>query len=214
MSQQTPTLNASLRTHHGSRHTRRLRAAGKLPAVIYGHGEAPLSISLDEKETLRHLHQGIHVFTVRTEHGEETCLVKDLQFGYLGDNVIHIDMARVNLDEEVEVRVHLEFRGTPAAAAKAGVVLTHGLNEIEVACKVRDIPDAIVIDLGSMGEAGLHAREIPLPAGARLLTDPEAVIAHLEFVAEAVAGEAAAPQSAASPEVVTARKDKEGGAAG
>jgi large subunit ribosomal protein L25 len=209
MSHQTPTLAASLRTHHGSRHARRLRAAGRLPAVIYGHGEAPLSVSLDAKETLRFLHQGIHVFTVKTEGGEETCLVKDLQFGSLGDNVIHLDMARVNLDEEVTVRVHLEFRGAPAAAAKAGVVLTHTLNEIEVACKVRSIPDSIRVDLERMSGEAFLVGDIALPEGVRLVTSAEVPVAHLEFVAEVEAAEAATPAAAAEPAAVRKEKEKE-----
>lgn len=207
MSHQTPTLQASLRTHHGSRHARRIRAAGKLPAVIYGHGEAPLSVSLDAKETLRYLHQGIHVFTVRTDGGEQTVLVKDLQFGYLGDNVIHLDMARVNLDEEVVVRVHLEFRGAPAAAAKAGVVLTHTLTEIEVSCKVRDIPESIRVDLDRMSGEAFLVGEIALPQGVRAVTEAEVPVAHLEFVAEVGGGEAALPEAAAEP--AAARKEKE-----
>lgn len=210
MSHETPTLEAHVRDRLGSRYAKRLRAAGRLPAVIYGHGEAPVAVTLDAKETLRYLHQGIHVFHVATGSGQETCLVKDLQFGHLGDDVIHVDLSRVNLDEEVEVKVHLHFVGAPAAAAKAGVVLTHTLNEVEVRCKVRDIPEEIRVDLEKMVGEAFTVADLAMPTGCSPITAKDALVAHLEFVTEAAEGEAAASPSGASPEVLTARKEKEG----
>lgn len=209
MSSETPTLEAHVRDRLGSRYAKRLRATGRMPAVIYGHGETPLAVSLDAKETLRHLHHGSHVFRVVTDRGEETCLVKDLQFGHLGDDVIHVDLTRVNLDEEVEVLVHLEFAGAPAAAAKAGVVLTHVLNEIEVRCKVRDIPESIRVDLEKMEGDSMTVGDLVLPAGCVAKTAAEDAVAHLEHVGETAEGEATESDAAASPEVLTARKEEE-----
>lgn len=210
MSSETPTLEAHVRDRLGSRYAKRLRATGRMPAVIYGHGEAPLAVSLDAKETLRHLHHGSHVFQVKTDRGEETCLVKDLQFGHLGDDVIHVDLTRVNLDEEVDVQLHLEFSGEPASASKAGVVLTHVLNEIEVRCKVRDIPEHIRVELDKMEGDSLVVGDLSLPAGCVAKTAADAMIAHLEHVTEAAEGEAVESDAAASPEVLTARKDEGG----
>jgi large subunit ribosomal protein L25 len=208
MSNETPTLEAHVRDRLGSRYAKRLRATGRMPAVIYGHGETPLAVSLDAKETLQHLHHGTHVFRVVTDRGEETCLVKDLQFGHLGDDVIHIDLTRVNLDEEVEVLVHLEFAGAPAAAAKAGVVLTHVLNEIEVRCQVRDIPEMIRVDLEKMAGDALTVGDLALPAGCVAKTAAEAMVAHLEHVGETAEGEAVEADAATSPEVLTGRKEE------
>ncbi len=210
MSHETPTLEAHVRDRLGSRYAKRLRATGRMPAVIYGHGEAPLAVSLDAKETLRHLHHGSHVFKVVTDGGEQTCLVKDLQFGHLGDDVIHVDLSRVNLDEEVEVKVHLHFVGAPAAAAKSGVVLTHVLNEVEVRCKVRDIPDEIRVDLDKMTSDAFTVADLAMPAGCAAVTATDSLVAHLEYVTEDAEGEAAASPAAATPEVLTARKEKEG----
>ena len=92
----TPTISATSRERTGTRYSQRLRKQGRLPAVIYGHKKTPISVSVDEKEILTLLHSGAHVLEVKVEGGsKETCLVKDLQFGYLGDNVIHVDFARV-----------------------------------------------------------------------------------------------------------------------
>ena len=124
MSKNTPTLKAAPRERHGSRYAKRLRTAGKLPAVLYGHGSAPMSLTLDEKETVTSLKAGAHVVKLAIEGGAtETCLVKDLQFGWMGDNVIHVDLARVDLDEIVTVKVRLQFVGTPESAKKPGAVL-------------------------------------------------------------------------------------------
>ena len=84
MSKETPTLAASTRERTGSRYARRLRAAGQLPAVLYGHGMDPISIAIHEIEIIRHLTEGAHVFELDIEGRKETCLVKDLQFGWLG----------------------------------------------------------------------------------------------------------------------------------
>ena len=76
-----------------------------------------MPIHIDEKEILTLLQHGAHVLSVTVEGGKtETCLVKELQFGYLGDNVIHVDFARVKLDEEVRVQVRLNFVGESASS--------------------------------------------------------------------------------------------------
>ena len=102
MAQDTPTITAEPRERVGSRYSQRLRQNGRLPAVIYGHKTDPVAVSVGEEETLHHLHQGTIVMNVNIDGaGTETCLVKDLQFGFMGDDVIHVDFARVNLDQTV-----------------------------------------------------------------------------------------------------------------
>ena len=104
MAHETPTINATTRDQLGTRYSKRLRKTGRLPGVIYGHKANPVAISVDEKETLTVLKKGAHVINVAIDGKQpETCLIKDLQFGYLGDNVIHVDFARVDLNEEVAV---------------------------------------------------------------------------------------------------------------
>jgi len=212
MQKETPVLKAQRRDRLGTRYAQRLRKSGRLPAVIYGHKTDPMAVSLDEKEVLTTLKHGAHVLNIAVEGGStETCLIKDLQFGFLGDNVVHVDLARVDLDEEVEVKVHLNFVGQPESARKPGAVMVHDLTELEVRCKVRDIPGEIRVDLASMGD-DFHARDVKLPAGVALVTQPATMVSHIEIVKEEVAAtpEAATTESAAEPEVLTARKDKEG----
>jgi large subunit ribosomal protein L25 len=211
MSKNTPTLKAAPRERLGSRYAKRLRTSGKLPGVLYGHGTAPMSITLDEKETVTSLKAGAHVVKLAMEGGStETCLVKDLQFGWMGDNVIHVDLARVDLDEVVTVKVRLQFVGTPESAKKPGAVLTHDVTELEIECKVRDIPEEIRVDLGGITADVYTVGEFKLADGLKAVTDPHAALSRVVTIAEEAEGEAAAPTAGAEPEVLTAKKDKEG----
>lgn len=215
MKHETPTISAQTRPRVGSRHSQRLRNAGRLPAIIYGHKTDPVAVSVDEKEILTILHHGAHVMMLDIEGGStETCLVKDLQFGFLGDNVIHVDFTRVNLDEEVTVQVHLNFVGEPASATKTGAILRHDLTELEVICRVSDIPEEIRVDISEM-ETSFTAGEIELPASVKSAVADDTLVAHVTFVhaEEEAVGEEAEIDASAEPEVITESKagdDEEG----
>ena len=205
MSKETPVLVAKKRDKLGTRYTRRLRAAGELPANVYGHGSEPMPISLNEHATLYALKKGAHVLALKFEDGAtDTVLVKDLQFGYLGDNVIHMDLARVNLDEIVTVKVHLSFVGQPEAAKKPGAIIVYDMPDIELSCKVRDIPEEIKTDLSQLAGEALTVGMLKLPA-----TGVTETILRIQIMKEeAAAGEAAAPAAGAAPEVLTAKKEE------
>ena len=190
MSNETPTLPASTRERTGTRYARRLRASGQLPAVIYGQGMDPLSISVNEKEIIRHLTNGAHVFELDIDGGrKETCLVKDLQFGWLGDNVVHLDLTKVDLDEEVTVNVRLIFKGSPKAASAAGAILKQNLAELEIGCKVRDIPEEIVVLMDEMGES-LTIGDLELPDGVTPTAAADTVVC--QIIVKAKGSDAAA----------------------
>ncbi|MCA9284344.1 MAG: 50S ribosomal protein L25 [Phycisphaerales bacterium] len=210
MQHETPTIVANKREHLGSRYAQRLRREGKLPAVIYGHKTDPIPVSVDEKSTLGLIRHGVHVLNVSIDGSTtETCLVRELQFGYLGDNVIHLDLSRVDLDEIVEVSVHLRFVGTPEAARKPGSIVTHDITELPVRCKVRDIPEEIKVDLGSMGMT-LLASAISLPAGVSLAVEPNDIVCRVEAVVEEeAAGEAVEAEAEPTTPEVIGEKEKE-----
>jgi large subunit ribosomal protein L25 len=209
MSKDTPTLVATKRDRLGSRYAKRLRAAGQLPANLYGHGTEPVAIAVDERDALHALKHGKHVLVLKFADGAtDTVLVKDLQFGFMGDNVIHMDLARVNLDEVVTVKVHLTFVGTPEAAKKPGAILVHDMPQIDVRCKVRDIPEEIKVDLSHMGET-LAVRDLRLPAGLEAADPADAVVCRIEVMKEVeTAAEAAPVEGKAEPEVLTAKKEE------
>ena len=215
MKHETPKIEARPRDKTGSAYARRLRKTGRLPAVIYGHKKDPVAVSVDEKEILLHLHQGAHVMEVNVAGiGSQTVLVKDLQFGYLGDNVLHIDFARVDLEEEVHVQVALNFFGEPQAAAQAGAILSHDLTSLEVICRVNQIPEEIRVDLTWMGEGTLlTVGQVELPSGVRTPMGPGTPVSHISFVKkeeEIVGEEVEVAEGAGEPEVITEAKPGEG----
>src|SRR5690606_11310022 len=103
MHEQSPILEAMKRERVGSRYARRERAAGKMPAVLYGHGQEPVALSVDAKQAVTHIHKGEKVFRLNLagENAEQTVLLRDVQFDHLGTRIVHCDFARVDLDERV-----------------------------------------------------------------------------------------------------------------
>lgn len=207
----TPTIEAQKRDRMGTRYARRLRQTGRLPAVLYGHKSEPLHLHVDEKQVITHLRHGVHLLTLEMA-GEkpQTCLVKDLQYGFLGDNVVHVDFSRVDLDEEVRVMVTLQYVGAPALAAKAGAILSHDLNSLEVICKAGAIPDGIRVDLSKLGTANmLTVGELALPPGVRTAVNPSTLVAHMMLIEEdAAVGEAAEVVTAVEPEMIGAKVEE------
>jgi len=206
------TLKAKTRERLGSRYAQRERAAGRLPGVVYGHGQAPVAISLDAKETLRYLYQGEKVFTIEItgESKGQTVILKDLQFDYLGTNIVHVDLSRVDLDEKIVANVHITLVGEAIGLKKAGAILTHPVTQIAVRCTVRTLPDNINVNISDLDLGGaIHARDAILPEGTELDSDPDAILATITQVKEeVVAAEATAVEGATGePEVLTAKKE-------
>src|SRR5437868_10972249 len=171
MASQSAQLNAKVRGELGSRKNKKLRDAGFIPGVIYGHKEAVVPVTLPKKELVTHLHKGVHVFDVGLDGKSEKVLVKDVQYDHLGIEVLHVDFARVSLDEKVEVTVPLELRGTPKGEAEGGV-LQQIISELEVECVVTEIPDRIIHNVSEMAlNDVLHIKDLKIPAGVRVLQD-------------------------------------------
>jgi large subunit ribosomal protein L25 len=151
MASQSATVTAEPRSELGSRANKRLRDAGKLPGVIYGHKLAVVPITLPKKEVVKHLDKGAHLFALTVGGQAENVLVKDVQYDHLGMEVLHVDFTRVDLTERVEVTVPLELKGDPKGEAEGGV-LTQVVSELEIECVVTDIPSAIVHNVSDMGQ--------------------------------------------------------------
>ncbi|HJO15569.1 MAG TPA: 50S ribosomal protein L25 [Phycisphaerales bacterium] len=214
MAHETPTLDVATRDRTGTRYARRLRESGRLPAVVYGLGGNTAHVSADEQTLIDTLTSGGHVLDVRIDGGDtETCLVKELQFGHLGDNLVHVDFTRVNLDQVVTVNVPITLLGTPKSASAEGAMLAVIRSEIEIRCKVRDIPSSITANISEMEEV-LTIGELVLPSGVEVLLDPEKHICHIAFQAEEDEAEAEGEATEAigddsEPEVITEAKPEE-----
>lgn len=211
MSDTTTLLSATKRERTGSRYSQRIRNAGGLPAVVYGHKEDPVSITLDAHSTIMHLSKGEKVFELDIEGAKQHVLLKDLGYDYLGTNIIHADFARVDLNERVNVNVHIKFVGEAEGLKTAGAIMMHPHNEIELNVLVSNLPDEITVDLTEMGvEDIIHASDIELPLPTmKLVSDPDMIMAQIQVQVEsdldAEAGEVGA--DGASPEVIAEKKD-------
>jgi large subunit ribosomal protein L25 len=203
-------LKAQIRKELGSKRAAKLRSAGRIPAIIYGHEQKPEAIVLDAHDFAEGLHHGHRLFDVEFDGRKEKLLVKDVQYDYLGKKIIHVDLIRVDLSERVKVQVPLVFKGTPAGVHEGGLLEEH-LDRVEIECAVTDIPESIDVSVKSLkvGDS-LHARDIQLPAEVKLLTDPDALLMACHLPVVAAAEEIAeAVQEPIVPEVITERKPKE-----
>lgn len=223
MHENAPALNVEMREKLGSRYCQRLRKSGKLPGVVYGHKQDPVAIAVDAKQAMDLITKGEKVFRLDFAgqgagkgQKEQMVLLKDLQFDYLGTNVVHCDFSRVDLNERVVTRVPVHLVGEAPGLKQVGAVMMHPTNEIEVECMVVEIPDHIEVSINELAEGhAITAADIKLPsASMKLKTDPHAIIAQILIQMEAPAAEAtAAAAGPAEPEVITAKKPEEGAAA-
>jgi large subunit ribosomal protein L25 len=211
MAKQSIQLKAEPRSALGSRANKRLRDSGFVPAVVYGHKEAVVPVTLPKKEISTHLAKGAHVFDLTLSGKSEKVLVKDVQFDHLGIEVLHVDFARVSLDERVEVTVPLELKGTPKGEADGGV-LQQIVAELEIECVVTDIPDVITHNVSEMAiDDVVHIKDLKLPAGAKAMQDADLIVAMVKVIEEDAATGAAEGETA-EPEVI-GRKPEDGEAA-
>jgi large subunit ribosomal protein L25 len=191
-------VTAKARNELGSRANKRLRDAGFIPGVIYGHKEAVVTVTLPRKDVVNHINRGAHLFDLNVEGKSEKVLVKEVQYDHLGMEVLHVDFARVSLDEKVEVTVSLELKGTPKGEADGGV-LTQVISELHVECLVTDIPDVIRQNISEMKlNEVLHISDLKLPPGVKVLQDEHLIVATLKEPAE----EEVAEGETAEPEVI------------
>jgi large subunit ribosomal protein L25 len=211
-----PQLASENREKLGSRYAIRLRETGRLPGVVYGHGQDPVHIHIDAKELDELIHHSAQLVEVQLDGKAEPCLIKDVQYDYLDSTPVHVDFARVNLDEEVEVEVELSLTGEPVGLKTEGAVLDQQLFALEVRCKANNIPEIIEHDVSAM-EAGdaISVEDITLPQGVEAVSDAETTVAIIS-VQEEVEIDTDSDDDAAEPEVIghTDHDEEQGGSDG
>lgn len=186
---------------------RKLRAAGRIPAVLYGRGRDSLPLALDPRALDRILRaSGANTLLDLTIEGhpelrDTVALVKDLQRHPLRGGIVHADLYAVDLTRAVTVDVPVHLVGKPRGLDFGGI-LEHSLREIALECLPRSIPEAIEVDVSQM-EVGdvIHVREIALPEGVTLVTDGDLGVVHI-----------ALPQAEPTPEEAVAATTAEGAA--
>jgi large subunit ribosomal protein L25 len=205
----TIVLKAEVRKDAGTKHAKVLRKTGKLPAIVYGHKKGSVALAFNARQFVATLHHGHRLFDVQMDTKTETMLVKALQYDHLGKDIIHADLVRVDLAERVKVTVPIELRGTSAGSHEGGIIDEH-LANLEIECTVASIPEFIEVSIKeiNIGDA-VHAKDIELPAGAKLITNPEALILTCHLVAAAKSTEELEEDMPTAPEVITERDPDE-----
>lgn len=201
-------FNVVERKEAGRQANKRLRRGGHIPAILYGHKEASVSLAVKREEVeaaLRHSGKIVELKGAVTE----SALIRAVQWDAFGIDVLHVDLMRVSASETVDITISLELRGDAAGAREGGIInfVTH---EIELTCPVSSIPEHLYVNIAELRLGGsIHASDLTLPQGATLLTDPHAVIVSCNApLAEPEPGVAG---TVAEPELI--RKPKEEGEA-
>lgn len=208
----TLSLEAQVREHTGSKAASVVRRQGRIPAVVYGHQEKPLAISLDAHDFAEGLHHGTRLMDLTVAGKNEKAIIKDLQYDHLGREVIHADLMRVDVTEVIKVVVPVELKGTPKGAQEGGVLTAH-TSRLEVQCLAINIPEMIVVPVKDLdvGQA-IHAGQIQLPEGVTLASSVDMLVASCNVLQEVKTTEQVEAEIPAVPEVIGAEKQPEEGA--
>ena len=213
-------LTAYGRKDEGKGASRRLRRAGRLPAVVYGGGADPVSIELEQEPTwLAQQNDWFYssIITLDVDGKSQQVLLRDMQRHPYKQVIMHLDFQRVKAGEKIHVNVPLHFVNideSPAGKA-ADVSVTSELNDLAIVCLPKDLPEFIEIDLGKI-EAGdtVHLSDVKLPKGVELTTpvsdEHNPVVAMARFVKEEVEEAPAAEEGAEAGEQAEAAPEGEG----
>lgn len=196
------------REGRGTRQADKLRKQGKVPAVVYGHKEQTLSVSVAQDAIASAVRHGARVVDLNLGDKVEKAQIVELQWDYLGKDILHIDFKRVSADERIELDVLIELRGVAPGIAGGGV-LDQPLHTLRVECPVLAVPETIRVSVLELQLGGaIHVRDLKLPPDVKVLDDADAIVVHItEEKAEAEAGELLG--GAAEPEIITRKKTDE-----
>ncbi len=198
-------LEGQQRTAGTKNDARRVRAAGKVPAVLYGAGKNAQSLSLDPRQVSRILHSqtGHNTIFDLTLEGERTkAMIVDWQYEPIKGALLHIDLKRIAMDQRLQVEVPIVLKGEAEGVKLQGGILEQLLREIEIECLPDDIPSSIEVDVSSLviGKV-LRVSDLPHDPKLKFLTDENQPVAHVTTVKEEVVAtpEAVAAEAGAAP---------------
>jgi len=215
-------VEVEAREEFGKNAARRMRRAGRIPAVVYGGGGPAIPVAVDPKEILQILHsESGHnaIFTLEIRgKAPARVMIRDWQTEPIRGDLLHVDLVRIARDTKLKLQVPIHVSGEPVGVKVQGGVFEFVLREVEVECLPDDIPERFVADVSGL-ELGKNIRVSDLPVAPRvkILTDPARVVAHVaELRAEEEVKPAAEEAVAApgEPEVIRKGKAEEEGAEG
>lgn len=207
-------LKAKYREKTGRSATRKLRARGEVPAILYGEGldSIPLTIGEGEFKAATHTEAGIHAIVNLEIDGlekarSETAIIKEVQRHPVKDFYLHVDFFKIALDKKIETAVPVLIVGE-SPGAKMGGVLQHGLWEVKVECLPGNIPEHFTVDVDKLEIGGtVKVADLAVPEGIELLTSPEEIV--VRVVPPTVFKEEEVAAEIPKPEVIGEAKEKE-----
>lgn len=210
----TAQFSAATRAQSGKGTARKLRAAGEIPAIIYGHARSPQALRLNDhafSQLLEKISYTTTVIELDVEGTVARTIIRELQRHPVKRNVLHVDFQELVAGEKITVRVPLKFVGTPDGVRNSGGVLDETIRELHISVDPTEIPNHIDVDVTALGIGkSMHIRDVQVPAGVEILDDPGGTICVCTVpkeVVEPTPDEAAAASTApAEPELI--RKPK------
>lgn len=222
-------IEAASRQNSGKGVARKLRAAQKIPAVVYGQAESPQSLEIDYMH-FHKLHHALHGenalinLKIDGKMADKKTLIRDIQYDPILGDILHIDFQRISMDEKIRVSINVRLHGVPKGVKTSGGIMQWSLRSLEVMCLPADIPESIDLNVEELDiHDGIKVRDLSYP-NLDFANDPEETIVNVippvmikeETPAAATAeGEAAAeateakPEEAAEPEVISEKKTEE-----
>ncbi len=211
-------VTATTRNTQGTGASRRLRRTGRVPGIVYGSTDSPVAIELDHNDLFHALRkEAFHSSILDLEvdgKGTSNVLLRDVQYHPFKQQVLHIDFQRVAANEKLHVKVPLHFvnvETSPAVKMSANIV-SHVMNEIEVVCLPKDLPEFIEVDLANLEAQGtVHVSDLKLPDGVSVTAQGEEVVATASLPAamvEAASQTEAEPAAAAAAPAAAPAGDK------
>jgi large subunit ribosomal protein L25 len=219
------TVTAEVRTSRGKNEAHRTRAAGQIPAVVYGAHKDPVSVAVNPREILRIVRSSTGfntIFNLAIGGGETTpVMLVDQQVDPIKGTLLHADLKRIDLTKRIRITVPVHTSGEPKGVKVQGGLLEVITRSVEIECLPDEIPEGFTVDVSDLmiGQSK-RAGDVGVSGSMKLVSSPDTVIAHIVALrAEEVApaAEAAAPvagaPAAAEPEVIKKGKKEEEGAA-
>jgi large subunit ribosomal protein L25 len=201
-------LETKIRSELGSNAVKRVRKAGCVPAILYGHGQSNVNLSIPADQVHAVIRHGSRLVDLRGDLNE-SALLREVQWDTFGVEVLHVDLARVSATEKVHVTLPLELRGEAPGSHEGGIVelLVH---EIEIECVAAKIPEKIEVRVSALHVGGsIAASEISLPEDVKLAADPDMMVVHCVGRAVELEEEEAAAEAEPSEPTVIGRKAEE-----
>jgi len=192
-------LKAEPRHDSGKGSARQLRAAGRVPGVLYGHGMEARPLSVDALDLLHVLHRGTNVLIdLKLDSETHLTLAREVQRDHIKGRLVHVDFLAIRKDEKITVSVAIKPVGESHGVKEGGVV-EHHMWEVEVECLPLDVPEALEADIADLGIGdSLHVRDLKIPPKVEVLTSPdEMVLGVVQPQARGIEEEEAAAAAAA-----------------